>query len=311
ISYTAGAGPSVTIDLTVTDANGCSSSCQEIVTVTPCITVNLEIPGLIGDVGEGQHVADREVQFDITTCPGTLDSRTSTVAFARTGGNGTATVVLTGVNAAAAWLSVVEGHTLRRTVAVDLSGDNSDTVSVSLLSGDLQTQTVPQDDLVDIVDFSILASRFMTPVSECVSGDPEDCEYGADVTGDGDQDTADFTAMQINFFQQGDDVHECVVFTAPGKPAGLTPTTTELTQVASMPLGSQRLSGRGSITTQELTAMGARLSTADLNLDGVVDSRDIRAFAQRRGMTLLPSFESKLRSLEGSASAQPGRFNTR
>ena len=33
ITYTAGAGPSMTIDLTITDANGCVSTCQKIVTV--------------------------------------------------------------------------------------------------------------------------------------------------------------------------------------------------------------------------------------------------------------------------------------
>jgi hypothetical protein len=37
---------------------------------------------------------------------------------------------------------------------------------------------------------------------------------------------------------------------------------------------------------------------ADMNRDGVVDARDIRIFARRQGLKLLPEFEKKLEMLE-------------
>ena len=302
ITYTAGSGSTVTIDLTVTDVNGCISSCQQIVDVESCLTVNLEIQGLNGGVAESAHVANRDVRFDITSCSGSLDTRVETVSFVRTGSNGSASVTLRNVDVDAGWLSVVEGHALRRLVPIDLGGDHYDIVDVLLIAGDLQTSTVGQDNLVDIVDFSILASRWETQVSDCVSGNPEDCALGADVTGDGWQNTADFTAIQINFFAVGDLVDECPLL-AP-------PIGDEIRPIDNRrKLGHSRLADRQvltslrrtSISTAELLNIDSVAVAADIDGNGVVDGRDMRAFATRHGLPILPEFDRKLRQLEAEA----------
>jgi hypothetical protein len=273
-----------------------------VVTIQGCVTVNLEVPGLLGDAAEGEHVADRSVQFDLTTCPGTVDTRTQTVEFKRTGLNGTDTVILANPNPSATWLSVVEGHTLRRRVPIDLSVNGSDTVTVNLISGDLQTLTVAQDALIDIVDFSILASRWNTAVTDCVGGDPEDCSLGADVTGDGEQDTVDFTAIQIYFFNVGDDVSGCGVISPPAGPKKKDGGIAAATVSAPVPMrnGASGLPGRTSISVGELTTLDARAALADVNADGTVDAKDIRLFARQRGLPILESFDQKLKAIEAS-----------
>ncbi len=305
ITYTAGAGPIVTIELTVTDANGCMSSCEEIVSVDPCITINLTVEGLNGNTTEGAPVADRSVRFNLTTCPGIVDTRIETVSFVRTGSNGAATVTLTNVNADATWLSIVEGHTLRRLVPIDLSGDNSDTVTVTLIAGDFHTATVAQDNFVDIVDFSILASRWNTVVSDCGGGNPEDCSMGADANGDGIQTTADFTAIQINFLTIGDPMNGCA-FLAPPLADGTatSPLMTILRLLTPDKKAPTAPRGRASIDVAELRAIDAVAVAADLDGNGVIDGRDIRAFAVQNGLTLLPEFEIKLQQIESAEAAQ-------
>ncbi|GMU33727.1 MAG: hypothetical protein HS101_15520 [Planctomycetia bacterium] len=305
-TYTPGAADLLagTVTLTLTcNGNACPAAMDSlVVTIQGCVTVNLEVPGLLGDAAEGEHVADRSVQFDLTTCPGTVDSRTQTVEFKRTGLNGTATVILANPNPSATWLSVVEGHTLRRRVPIDLSINGSDVVTVSLISGDLQTSTVPQDALVDIVDFSILASRWNTVVSDCVGGDPEDCSLGADVTGDGEQDTVDFTAIQIYFFSVGDDVSNCGVISPPAGPKKKDGGIAVATVSVPVPIrrGATGLPGRTSISVGELTTLDARAALADVNGDGTVDASDIRLFARQQGLPILESFDQKLKAIEAS-----------
>lgn len=207
-------------------------------------------------------------------------------------GVGTATVVLKDVDPTAQWLAVREGHTLRRVAPVDLSGTYEDVVNLTagtaLLSGDFQTTSTPQDDIVDILDFAILAARFNTTVSDCMTGAAAHCSMGADVNGDGQQGTVDFTALQINFFMVSDPLQGCVASApTPGrKPGGFT----EANQTAhsGQPVDGLR-SPRGSISTVELKAFVPAADAADLTGDGVVDARDVVSFAQRHGLRVTPA----------------------
>lgn len=244
---------------------------------TGTVTINLDIPGLRGGLStlDGQDVAQRTVEFVVTTCPGNADIRTLPVMFKKQGESGVAQIVLTNLNPAAHWLAVREGHTLRKRVSIDLTGDLQDTVAVSLKSGDLQTAAVPQDDLVDITDFAILSSRWGLSVSDCGGGNPQDCSLGADTTGDGLQDTPDFNAIQFNFFEPGDTVDGCPQILIGGKPAG-----------------------KGSRPVAELATRVSNAAAADVNGDSIIDSADIRAFARQHQLQLLPAFEQKLQRLE-------------
>ncbi len=270
----------------VSDVNSCLSTvdCADL-TVEACITVNLELEGLVG--GSPQ----RSVTIVITSCPGT-DVRAETVSFTPGAGVGTGSVLLTNVDPGAQWLSVQEGHGLRRLRAVDFSTSFATTTNFAgidkLTAGDLQTPNIPQDNLSDILDFSILAARWNQPVTDCMVGDPnpENCEYGADITGDGIQDTADFTALQQNFFAVGDPADGCPALLSGGRP-NLEP-------------NANRAVGRISIPVAEMSSMLPNVARADVTGDGLVDLRDILAFAELHNLPLIPEFERKLRRLRVS-----------
>jgi len=258
-----------------------------------CLTVQITIPGLAAGP------VDRDVECTLTRCGSSPVTVIDTVSFTPNAGNGVGELTLTNIDPLTTWVSVREGHTLSRLAAVDFSGDNEDTVSVSLVSGDFQTAAILQDDIVDILDFSILSSRFNTVVTDCMSGDPEDCSLGADVTGDGEQDTADFTALQIYFFQVSDPQDGCPAFAPPGKPGRGPLTQADLKSTSNKtPLAIPR--GLGRIGTSRLRAMDASLGSADQNGDGIVDTRDIREFFRQHGIAILPAFELKLRSMEAA-----------
>jgi len=119
-------------------------------------------------------------------------------------------------------IQITEGHTLTRTLDLEFTGPDGcsaiadlTTTGTVLVSGDFQTANVAQDNLVDIVDFSILATRWEQAVGAvhdavvCAEADPAECSYGADATGDGIQSTADFTAVRVNFFAIGDPPPAC------------------------------------------------------------------------------------------------------
>ncbi|MFQ5496240.1 MAG: hypothetical protein ACE5EX_12770, partial [Phycisphaerae bacterium] len=173
---------------TIDDANVCTTDvCNPDGTVNHdpagAITVNLKAEALAAAV-------TRDVQFVITTriVPVTFD------AF------GQATLTLNSVDAVASWISVAEAHTLRRLepLSITACSGNVDLSGVRLLpTGDLQTGTVLQDNLCDITDFSILASAWNVPIGANLT-------TGGDATGDGTQGTADFTAIQVNFFTIGE-----------------------------------------------------------------------------------------------------------
>ena len=163
-------------------------------------------------------------------------------------------------------------------VSADLSGVNL------LLTGDLQTVSLAQDNLVDIVDFSALASRWNQLVNP-------DSELGADVNGDGTQGLADFTAMQLNFFEVGDSDNACA--SRPSRGGG-TDRFTALS--AGVSRRSREREVRLSVRVESLPFAGRW--HADLTGDGMVDGDDIRAFARQNGLTLLPAFQRKLARLE-------------
>ena len=259
-----------------TDAD-CQAGACVFLSDTGQVTVNLEVDAMSESV-------TRDVSFVMTTCGVSVDMRTVSVPFAVTASGvppGTATVILSNVDADAAWISVSEGHTLRRLgllafVSCQATVDMTSLTSSALRSGDFQTAVVvAQDNLVDIVDFSILAGEWNVPITATDS-------IGADATADGFQGLGDFTAIQVNFLTVGDPVDACAVS------AG----TTRITRIGSTVLQPAPLLR---IPVQAVPTTGGR--SADLNADGWVDAADILEFALQQNLLLLPEFEEKLRMM--------------
>ncbi len=243
-----------------------------------CINVTLHVDGL-------GHAVTRSVTFVLTPCGGTPETRVLPVSFAPSGqGYGIGSVTLSNVNANTAWLSAREGHTLRRRLPVSfpptLSASVDFTGSNKLLAGDLQTPASSQDNLVDVIDFAILAARWNTVVGDCVGGLPAECSRGADVNGDGQQGTIDFTALQINFFATGDSDDACPPGVQAKRPIGV-----------DGPLQSARMMR---VRVSEIANRVPNAALADQNADGVIDSADIRLFAMRNRLKLLPAFDRLL-----------------
>ncbi|RME40334.1 MAG: hypothetical protein D6788_03515 [Planctomycetota bacterium] len=250
------------------------------------VDVNLKVEAL-------SNAVTRNVSFDITTCGGTVDSRTVPVSF---NSFGIGAVSLANVDAAAAWISVREGHTLRRlasltfsacSAAVDLSGANL------LTTGDLQTAVVPQDNLVDITDFSILATNWNQAIDPTLS-------TGADVNGDGLQDALDFSAFTANFFVVGDPIDSCPAPVV-GKPGGRTvqpgPQTTD---------GGLRAM-KASVPVSSLRSMIPQVDKADLNGDGVIDTTDIRLFARQHQLDLPAEFQQRVDRIKSGKGRRTSR----
>ncbi|MCK4659564.1 MAG: hypothetical protein KAV82_08595, partial [Phycisphaerae bacterium] len=273
--------------LTITNVNGCEFTADTDVTVELCMVVNVEIEGLIGVGGiygstfawlAGEHV-DRDVTFVFTNCGGATDTYVRPVTFtADVGGNkGVGSVQFTGLDADLDWLGIQEGHTLHTLVAVDFTGTLADSVTVFLTSGDFHTAIVSQDNLVDITDFSILASNWETAIGA-------DESIGGDATGDGYHNTGDFALIQPNFLEMGDAADGC------RRVGRVSPAALQVGVVSRTP--------RASISVSELSLTMAHADRADLDGNGVIDARDIRAFAHRHSLRLQPAFEAKLLELE-------------
>ena len=247
----------------------------------------------------------RQVTFVVTDCStSTVKTIAVPVTFNQSG-QGIATLTgLSSMSGKTVAISAVEGHTLRTLLPVSFVGQCSPTVSFindyRLVAGDFHTATVPQDNFVDIVDFSILASRWNTTIDPTLS-------TGADATGDGVQNLADFTAIQINFFVEGDDADGCPpTLTSGDLPEGEVVEAVPLDEVgeaSAIPM-SLPARARASLRVSELSAENAPLARADLNGDGVIDARDIRRFARSNGIRLRPEFDARLRVLERLA-AEP------
>lgn len=197
VTYSAATAGVVTLGATVSTPDGCQAVCQRVVPIiTTSITVNLELEAVGAPV-------TRDVTFLISDCVGPADVRTIPIT---TQATGHAAVNLPNVNMAADWISVNEGHTLARLAPLSFDSCGHAIVDMTssdrLIAGDFHTPSVAQDGLVDIVDFSILATEWGTAI------DPNSSQ-GADATGDGLQDTADFTAIQMNYFNVGDPANGC------------------------------------------------------------------------------------------------------
>jgi len=252
---------------------------------TSSITVSLEIEAL----SPITPPVTRDVAFIITDCAGSVDVLPPVPVVFDAFGQGTA--VLTGVNTSATWISAKEGHTLNGTLALDFAGTCSAAPAFTgvsqLLAGDWHNlDTAPQDGLVDVVDFSILASEWGVDILPNASD-------GADTTGDGHQDAADFTALVVNFLKTDVPVDSCPVGASGGLGRFDGPITTVL-----MP---QRR-----ISVEALSFFVGE--QADLNRDGVVDALDIQEFARRHNLPLPREFT---RNLETSLKQNRGLRGSR
>lgn len=268
ISYTTGDGSEVSLTVTVTAANGCGSTCQASVSITSAsISVTIQLEALSSQ----EDSITRDVSIIISDCVGSPGTRVEPLTVDEFG---IGTLLLMAVNLDAEWISVQEGHTLRRLAAVVFdecgNADVDFTGANRLLAGNLQTATEPQDQVVDITDFSILASAWGTATDANAS-------TGADVTGDGIQDTADFTAIQVNYFKVNDAADGC-----PAAASG---------RADFVDAYRRKAVGRERIPVEALRIANAR--RADLNGDGVVDVSDIRAFARRYRLPLLSKFRGE------------------
>jgi hypothetical protein len=235
----------------------------------------------------------RNVTFLLTDCDvGTL-TRVVPVSF-DSFGNGTTT--LTNLNGNQEWIAVREGHTLRRRlplsfVSCSASADLSGTQL--LLTGDLQTGTVAQDNLCDIVDFSILASRFNDPIDATLS-------TGADVTGNGIQDMADFTALQVNFFKLGETTDGCPGAAASESLFGAMLDAIRVAIPVPLPPLEPAPKLRHSVAVDDLAKEldFPEAEWADINRDGVIDTMDMLEFAIVHEVDVLPEFVEVLRKLD-------------
>ena len=268
------------------------------------IDVTVQLEGLGSDVS-------RLVTLIVTDCDGGAETLEVPMGFV--GGIGSVTLTsadLTMDIADVDWIQATEGHTLSRLLEVNFNdpdycdADTLFTADNRLLAGDFShrwcseasdnpgapcdsnadcpngvcVEWVGQDSLVDIQDFAILFIHWNEAVDPSIS-------TWADVTGDGWQDTADFTAVQANFADVGDDEDGCPSFLG-------------LSSVA-------RPHAR--IAIADLPVPDAGL--ADRNGDGVFDGQDVRLFAKEHDLVLTHEFEVKLERLErATLKSAPGRM---
>ncbi len=271
------------------DSNDCTADTCSPATgdpVTGCEYDDLTYVDIAIDIQALSGAVSRDVTLVVTDCGVGTDTEVHNVSF--TSGSGTIHIEDAALwKDNADWIQVTEGHTLSRTLplvfdSVDGCSASPDFIGADeLLSGDFSNAWVAQDNLVDITDFSILSIEWNQPV------DPN-LGFLADATGDGVQNVADFTAIQANFAEVGDLVDGCAKLGYPS------------------PMDLARPQFR--VNVGDLPMPDAYL--ADENNDGVVDVRDIRRFAARNGLPLLPAFKAKLDLLEfreyGEIEFEPG-----
>lgn len=151
------------------------------------LVMTVELEALTNGVG-------REVEYQLGRCDeSVLLSGEEVVAF---GTDGIGTLTVDSVPADVAWVRVVEGHTMPVTKQVSMSVCGPTFAAFTgpnrLPVGDLQSDTILKDGVVDVGDFAILSAGWLESVDPTSS-------MGADVNGDGVQDDLDFTAMISNY----------------------------------------------------------------------------------------------------------------
>jgi len=236
------------------------------------INVTLHVEGL----GVYNPPVTRTVTFITTDC---VTSHQETIAVDVTFTANPVTIVLPGIDTTADWIQAREGHTLGTLLPLQFGVDCSATVSFTgdnhLRSGDFSNPpSVLQDDLVDIVDFAILAIYW---------NDPVDPNLGslADATGDGWQGTGDFPVIQINFGQISDPPSGCG--TLAQQQNQMVPEVAVEPLAVRMPVAALGIPGA---------------PAADLDGDGWIGPEDIRRFAAQHRLVLRPDFRARLARLE-------------
>lgn len=268
---------------------------SDFISVGPRLDVSLDVEGL-------NQPVTRDVTFVLTTCDGLVtETITNPVSF---DANGLGNVALVGISPLASWVSIREGHTLRKLMPLGYSSCHAAvncTGTDRLIAGDFQTSGIPQDNLVDVLDFAILAGRWGTTVGDCVSGLPANCGLGADVNGDGVQETADFQAIQINFLKIGDGPHACsVLVPAQPKRQPLAGASGDPTVISELP---DALTAPQSSISIQSSVLRSVSSNADVDGNGLIDLKDIREFARQRGIPLLAEFEQRIAAYEASTAS--------
>jgi hypothetical protein len=176
-------------------------------------------------------------------------------------------------------LSAKEEHHTLRSLRTGLVLDAQGQANVTFLTGDkLLAGDFNNDNFVDVIDFSVFAANFNRPVG--VPGFKD-----ADVNGNGLNDSADFSAIVANFFTGGDAEDDC----------GMLDGIKSLTAASDEPLTQ----ATRSLPAASLDSLSS--AAADANGDGLVDVRDLRAFARQNGLHLAPATLSKLSSMEKSS----------
>jgi len=227
------------------------------------------------------YEVDRAVEYVITDCSDSSTQTWTEILCTNTSGEGTTTLIRVDYSKTWSCITATEGHTLRRLLdSLTFTAESAPAAFTGtdlLTAGDFHTTVVAQDNLVDIVDFSILAANWETPV------DPDESMYG-DADGSGMHNSNDFAIIQPNFFVIGDAENGCTKLGLPGGGITLVDAVVAKSRVSVSELG--------------LTVVNAH--RADINGDGVIDTKDIRAFAERHGLYMQPEFEAKLSRIEAT-----------
>ncbi|MFQ5494805.1 MAG: S8 family serine peptidase, partial [Phycisphaerae bacterium] len=267
------------------------------------IWVNLEIDAL--DPGP----VTRDVEFVVTECTGP-SSQTRTIPVTFTGGQATG-VLLDNLVATPLpeWISTREGHTLTRLTPLTFDACNEAIVDLTgaqrLISGDFQTTLVAQDGLVDVVDYSIMSSGWLQLIDAGLS-------TGADATGNGVVDTADFTALQVNTLLMSDAVDGCGVSYSsgpgldPGPVAGVPP---NVSHGQGMPRVDLILGPQPRVVTRGAT-FDVGLYAVSTDATGVVPQRRLRRgsrSAPSKTRMVDPSDRRRRPAIDGPSAVTTGR----
>lgn len=239
-----------TITWVATDTSDNTAQCQQTITVLNKneaeITVELESVSVAS--------LTREIEFQFGGDGSGTNTATVYANVVFTNGTGTVTVE---VPAGVAWTCVTakdRQHTLRSQTTLGVAGGKytaSFTGDDKLIGGDLTN-----DNLVDILDFGVFAGQYGTAYPGYRAWPNRD----ADISGDGQVETADFTYIQTHFLNRG----KALCGGAPDAAAGLA-------------------DPKSSIRLRDLSRIiGAQAAyAADVNKDGIIDLRDVELFVQR------------------------------